>query len=173
MFKTPEHALTVAYAFESLRIEPKNATARVVDSLRARRGTHTDAGKIPSDLSQHEWHAQAAIIRQRVEFALKGKPMLLCAVLAEYSHGIEGAQAIIDLSERLAPELEGRERLVVDALVLREFRGGDSMRELAGQFGVSRSYLEKRMQRHRLAEQIGGLRKRAGDVLREIGGGNG
>lgn len=124
MFKTPEHAITVAYAFESLRIEPKNATARVVDSLRARRGMHTDAGKIPSDLSQHEWHAQAALIRRRVEEALKDEPMLLCAVLAEYSHGIDGAVAIQEISHHLQPDLKGSDRLLCDLIVMRELRGG-------------------------------------------------
>lgn len=170
MFRSPEHALSVAFAFEALRIEPRNATARVVDSLRARRGMHTDAGKIPSYLSQHEWHAQAAIIRRRVEEALRGEPMLLRAVLAEYSHGIEGARAIIDLSEHLAPGLEGRERLVVDALVLNQFRGGESKFALAEQLGVSRTYINKRLERFQLPEQIGDLRKRAADILAEVTG---
>lgn len=166
MFKTPEHALTVAYAFESLRIEPKNATARVVDSLRARRGTHTDAGKIPSDLSQHEWHAQAAIIRQRVECALKGEPMLLCAVLAEYSHGVDGAVAIQEISQHLQPDLKGSDRLLCDLIVMRELRGGKSMRDIAGMLGVSKSLVEKR--RKKVVASIADLRKRAGEAIRDI-----
>lgn len=163
IFQSPEHALSVAFAFEALRIEPRNATTRIINDMRARRGMYSDADKAPSDMSPQEWHAETALIRRRVKEALAGEPILFCPVLAEYSHGIEGAQAIQEISQHLEPDLSGSDRLLCDLIVMRAFRGGLSIAKIAAAIGVSRSLVHKR--RKRVEPGIAKLRQRAVEIL--------
>ena len=135
-FHSPEHCLTVAFAFAELRIEPKNATAAVIDSMRSKAGQLKDL-RPPSGMSQHEWHAQAVMALMFAERTLSPHPMLWQAILAEYCHGVKGALAIQAVGEHLAPGLEGRARLLADMLIMRQFRGRPRLRDLADQFDVS------------------------------------
>ena len=142
-FHSPEHCLTVAFAFAELRIEPKNATAAVIDSMRAKAGQQLVL-RPPSGMSQHEWHAQAVMALTFAERTLSSHPLLWQAILAEYCHGVKGALAIQAVGEHLAPGLEGRDRLLADMLIMRQFRGRPRLRDLADRFDMSKDTVARR-----------------------------
>lgn len=162
-FRSPEHCLAVAFAFQQLRIEPRNATSLVIEILRARRGMQSDFDRVPSDLSQHEWHAQAVMAVSFVRRTLEGSPLLWQAVQAEYSHGVDGALAVQAISNHADPDAQGRERLITDALTANLLRGTPRYREIADRFDISLDALSRRSKAIR--GTVLGLRDRAIDSL--------
>jgi len=78
-----------------------------------------------------------------VERTLAPHPMLWHAVLAEYCHGVKGALAIQAVGEHVAPGLEGRDRLLADMLIMRQFRGRPRLRDMADRFDVSMATLSR------------------------------
>src|SRR5690606_38037585 len=86
-FRSAHHCLSVAFAFQQMCIEPQNATAAVIDSLKEQLGLR---GR--SELTQHDWHAQAVMALSFAERILKPHRMMWEIVLAEYCWGIEGAK---------------------------------------------------------------------------------
>lgn len=158
-FRSPEHCLAVAFAFEQLRIEPRNATGLVIEILRARRGMQSDFDRVPSDLSQHDWHAQAMMAISFARRVLEPHPMLWQAVLAEFSHSVDGALAVQAVSEYAVPDVDGRGRLIADALTANLLRGQPRYRDIADAFDISVGALSKRSSKQRGV--VLGLRDRA------------
>lgn len=157
MFSSPEHALTVAFAVVELPIESKNATQLIVEALRERYGM--EAPRVPTGLSPHDWHAQAVMVIQFTKRVLADRPDLLRAIMAEYCHNIEGALAIQAVSNDMAADLTGEERLLADLLVMRQFRRLPRMRDLADRFDVSERTLSRRERWWR--EEVAKLREQA------------
>lgn len=155
-FRSPEHALSVAYAFAALRIEPRNATAAVIDSLVQRRARTPS----PMDgMSQHDWHAQAVFVRNLAERVLSPHPLLWHVVLAEFSHDVPGALALQAVSDELGQGLDGRERVLADALIVHVLMGRPRLSLIADTFGVPRNTVTRHAKRWR--EDLGRLRMQA------------
>lgn len=159
MFRSPEHALQVAFAFATFRIEPRNATASVIDSLKAKRAQLRAA----TGLSQHDWHAQAAMAMAFAERTLSTHPLLWQAVLAEYSHDVRGALAVQQISQYAVPDAEGRDRLIADALVTNLLRGRPRYRDISDAYDIALGPLSRLAKPMR--EPVLGLRDRAVAVL--------
>lgn len=143
MFKSPEHALMVAFAVLERRVEPKNATLQVIEALEDKGGPSRE-GRRNTGLTPHEWHAQAAMTLAIAENSLRDSPILWQAVVAEYSQGPRGALAIREVSNAIAPDLTSQDRLLADLLVMRAFRRRPPIRTLEEAFGVPRSTLHRR-----------------------------
>lgn len=163
MFKSPEHCLTVCFAVIERRIEPKNATQVVVESMRANSGAHADT-RTPTGMTPHDWHAQAAMALQFVRRELEAHPLLWDAIVAEYSTGVPGALAVQAIANYLVPDLDGTERLLTDMLVMRLFRGMPALRDMEQHFGVPKSTLHRREREH--TDAVRTLREQAMDRLR-------
>lgn len=156
-FVTPEHCLRVAFAFQQMNIEPKNATAVVIDSLKERLGLRTR-----SDMTQHDWHAQAVMALSFAERILSPHPMMWEVVLAEYSWGIDGAKAVQAISEHVDPDADNR--FLADMIVMRSLRGKPSGRMIAASYGVSRSTVDRATSRY--SRSLEPMQKLALEILR-------
>ncbi len=159
MFRSPEHCLRVSFAFQQLTIEPRNATGQAIEILRARRGMHSDFDRVPSGMTQHDWHAQAAMALSFVRRTLESHPLLWAVVLAEYSHDLPGALAVQRISMEAAPDLDGRDRLIADALVCNLLRRRPGYRQISDAFDIDLGALSRRSKKMRAV--VLGLRDRA------------
>lgn len=170
-YRSPQHCLRVAFAFQQLTIEPRNATGQAIEILRARRGMHSDFDRVPSGMTQHDWHAQAAMAVSFVRRTLEPHPLLWTAVLAEYSYDVPGALALQRISMEAAPDAEGRDRLIADALTSNLLRGRPPYRQIADAFDIDLGGLSRRSKSMR--PTVLGLRDRAINELmgplREVG----
>ncbi len=86
MFKSVHHALTFAYKTIEAPIMPINNTASVIKFMETK-GVVGRGGQ--EELSQHDKHAQAAMIIGRVEAELAHYPLLLATVRCQYGRGGE------------------------------------------------------------------------------------
>lgn len=156
MFRSTEHALAVAYWLLALPIEPKSPTQLIVEMLRERFDV-TYERRLPTGLTPHDWHAQAVMVVSMVERELAGEPLLLAAVRAEYSTGVEMARAIQQVTDYVAPGA-GADHLVVDMLVMRLFQRRPTLMAISDQFDIPKTTLLRR--ERALREKVGGLRDR-------------
>lgn len=162
MFDCPEHALSVAFTITELPIEPKSATLLVVQALEERYGV--GKVKLPTGLSPHDWHAQAVMTMSFASTALTHYPVLWSTAVAEYSTGYAGALAIQEVSNHIAPDLPGADRLLTDLLVMRIMRRKPKLRDLADSFNLSPQTIARR--ERDLKPAISQLRRRMVDELR-------
>lgn len=109
MFENVDAALSYAYKLAMLRIEPQNNTAQIMDWCRTK-GVRRGGGK----LSQHEHHANSAMIISRTERVLNRYE--LAAVELHYTGG-QKADGIVDLTAWIERENNGVNLLLCDALL--------------------------------------------------------
>lgn len=162
MFRSPEHALHVAYNISALPIEAKNATQLIIEMLRERFDV-TYERKAFSGLSPHDWHAQAAMTQGMTERVLINHPTLMASIRTEYSTGLELAMAAQLLSNHFRPNISSSERFAFDYLVVHLYRKNPSLREIQKHFGVSKSTLCDWVQVTK--PQVSSLRQKVVDVL--------
>ena len=163
MFHSPEEALAVAFTMTELPIEPKNATQLIVEALRERYGLQMR--RVPTGLTPHDWHAQAVMVLEFTKRTLASRPDLWRAILAEYSPRVEGARAIQEVTDSLMTGLTAEERLLADALIMRQFRGKPALEDIAARFRVSRRTVSRRERWWQ--EQVAPMRRQAMQMLEE------
>lgn len=146
-FACSEHAIAVAYLMLAMPIEPKNPTQLICEALQERFDVEYER-KALSDLTPHEWHAQAVFIVKLVERTL-GNSIGFHLLRVQHATGLEGAESARAVSEWLNPVGEGRERLVTDMLVCRMLRGRPRIRDLSDRFDVPKSTLHDVLQAYR------------------------
>lgn len=115
MYRNVDEALTAAYKLWAVRIEPKNNTAQVMDWIE-----HKGVRGASSGLTQHEWHANSAMIIKQVERILNRYE--LAAVELHYTGGLK-ADGIIDLTAFIEQQNKGVNLLICDALLVHIFCG--------------------------------------------------
>lgn len=115
MYKSVDQALRAAYKLRGVRIEPQNNTAQVMGWC-ASKGVLQGSG----ELTQHEHHANAAMIISRIERVLNRYE--LAAVELHYTGGLK-ADGIIDLTAYIERENKGVNLLICDALLAHIFCG--------------------------------------------------
>ena len=115
MYKNVDEVLRDIYRFGALRIEPLNNTAQIVNWC-ANKGVLQGGG----ELTQHEHHANAAMIISRVERVLNR--FELAAVELQYTGGLK-TNGIVDLTELIEEQNKGVNLLICDDLLMNLFCG--------------------------------------------------
>ena len=141
MYKNVDDVLRDIYRFGALRIEPLNNTAQIMDWC-ANKGVLQGG----SDLTQHEHHANAAMIISRVERVLNRYE--LAVVECEYSEDLSG---IVDITAYIEQQNEGVNLLICDALLSHIFSGSPKQMEIQDRFDIARVTLWRKK------KQVGGI----------------
>ncbi len=110
MYRNIDECLRDVYRFGALRIEPMGNTAQICHWVE-NKGVSRGGGH---GMTQHDWHANAAMIQARVERLLDR--FELAAVEMEYGGGRD-AHNIIDVTAYIEQENNGVNLLICDALV--------------------------------------------------------
>lgn len=132
MYRNVEEALTQAYKLWGVRIEPKNNTAQVMDWLE-----HKGVRGASTGLTQHEWHANSAMIIKQVERILNRYE--LAAVELHYTGGYK-ADGIIDLTAFIERENKGVNLLICDDVLAHIF-GSLKQEAIQDKYDLSRATL--------------------------------
>ena len=110
MYRNIDECLRDVYRFGALRIEPMGNTAQICHWME-NKGVSRGGGH---GMTQHDWHANAAMIQSRIERLLDR--FELAAVKLEYGGGRD-AHNIIDVTAYIEQENNGVNLLICDALV--------------------------------------------------------
>lgn len=137
MYRNTDETLRDAYRFGSLRIEPQNNTAQICRWIESK-------GVPPSrsSLTQHEWHANAAMIQARVERLLA--PAELAVIELHYTGG-QKQDGIIGLTSHIEAQNKGANLLLCDDLLGNIFTGRPSREEIQEKYGISESTFFRRL----------------------------
>ncbi|MDO4694958.1 MAG: hypothetical protein Q4A62_10165 [Eikenella sp.] len=137
MYRNVDEALKAAYRLAEVRIEPLNNTAQICQWMQER-GVRLGG----SGLSQHEWHANGAMIRSRVERLLNEAE--LAAVEAQYGGNLS---RIVDLSIYILNHHRGIPMLACDDLLAHLFTGRPKQSEIQDRFDWSKGRLYRQKKR--------------------------
>ena len=132
MYRNVDEALTAAYNLWGMRIEPKNNTAQVMDWLESKGVRGGGSG-----LTQHEWHANSAMIIKQVERILNRYE--LAAVELHYTGSVK-ADGIIDLTAYIERENKGVNLLICDAILAHIFCGL-RQEDIQDRYDLNRQYV--------------------------------
>ena len=142
MYQSVEAALSHAYRLSCMRIEPLNNTAQICHWVEDQ-GVSRGGGQ---GMTQHDWHANSAMIRARVERLLNH--LELCAVEAQYGSNLS---RIVDLSSYILDQQQGVPLLLCDALLSHIFSGSPKQIEIQDRFDIARVTLWRKK------KQVGGI----------------
>lgn len=149
MFRSPEHALHVAYNISALPIEAKNATQLIIEMLRERFDVTYELKEI-GELTPHQWHAQAAMILRRTASILEKHPIFMASIIVEFSNDekaakirdrVEYAKTVQLLSNHIRPNLSSDKRFAFDYLVINMYKKTPCLRDIAEEFAIPKSTL--------------------------------
>ena len=129
MYQSVDQALAAAYKLWAVRIEPLNNTAQIMDWC-ANKGVLQGG----SDLTQHEHHANAAMIISRVERVLNR--FELAAVELQYTGGLK-ADGIVDLTALIEEQNKGVNLLICDDLLMNLFTGTPGRMQIQDKYDFS------------------------------------
>ena len=129
MYQSVDQALRAAYKLWAVRIEPLNNTAQIMDWC-ASKGVLQGGG----ELTQHEHHANAAMIISRVERVLNR--FELAAVELQYTGGLK-ADGIVDLTAFIEQENRGVNLLICDDVLMNLFTGTPNRMKIQDKYDVS------------------------------------
>ena len=132
MYRSIDEALRHAYKLWGVRIEPQNNTAQVMDWIE-----HKGVRGGGSGLTQHEWHANSAMIIKQVGRILNRYE--LAAVELHYTGGLK-ADGIIDLTAFIERENKGVNLLICDALLAHIFCGV-KQEAIQDKYDLNRQYI--------------------------------
>lgn len=147
MYQNVDEALRDAYRLAGLRIEPQNNTQQICRWMLHRGVTGGGSG-----LSQHEWHANGAMIRARVERIL---PLAeLAAVEAQYGANLS---RVVDLTASITAQHPQLDALLCDALVAHVFTGRPRRVDIMDKYDLSngRFYRQYKLVSGSLAAMLG------------------
>ncbi|WP_225747897.1 hypothetical protein [Eikenella sp. Marseille-P7795] len=142
MYQSVEAALSHAYRLSCMRIEPLNNTAQICHWVEDK-GVSRGGGQ---GMTQHDWHANSAMIRARVERLLNH--LELCAVEAQYGSNLS---RIVDLSSYILDQQQGIPLLLCDALLSHIFSGSPKQMQIQDRFDIGRVTLWRKK------KQVGGI----------------
>lgn len=142
MYQSVEAALSHAYRLSCMRIEPLNNTAQICHWVEDK-GVSRGGGQ---GMTQHDWHANSAMILARVERLLNH--LELCAVEAQYGSNLS---RIVDLSSYILDQQQGIPLLLCDALLSHIFSGSPKQMEIQDRFDIARVTLWRKK------KQVGGI----------------
>ena len=142
MYQSVEAALSHSYRLSCMRIEPLNNTAQICHWVEDK-GVSRGGGQ---GMTQHDWHANSAMIRARVERILSH--LELCAVEAQYGSNLS---RIVDLSSYILDQQQGIPLLLCDALLSHIFSGSPKQLEIQDRFDIGRVTLGRKK------KQVGGI----------------
>ncbi|WP_455027420.1 hypothetical protein [Neisseria elongata] len=142
MYQSVEAALSHAYRLSCMRIEPLNNTAQICHWVEDK-GVSRGGGQ---GMTQHDWHANSAMIRARVERLLNH--LELCAVEAQYGSNLS---RIVDLSSYILDQQQGIPLLLCDALLSHIFSGNPKQAQIQDRFDIGRVTLWRKK------KQVGGI----------------
>lgn len=143
MYRSVDEALRAAYRLSGVRIEPLNNTAQI---CRWMHGVRSGG----SGLSQHEWHANGAMIRARVERLLNAPQ--LAAVEAQYGGNLS---RIVDLTDYILNRNQGISMPACDDLLAHLFIGRSKQSAIQDRFDWSKGGLYRR--KKRVAQTVAAL----------------
>ena len=132
MYRSIDEALRHAYKLWGVRIEPQNNTAQVMDWIE-----HKGVRGGGSGLTQHEWHANSAMIIKQVGRILNRYE--LAAVELHYTGGLK-ADGIIDLTAFIERENKGVNMLICDAILAHIF-GNLKQEAIQDKYDLNRQYI--------------------------------
>ena len=130
MYNSVDAALRDVYRFGALRIEPQNNTAQICDWVETkgvRRGGY--------GLTQHEWHANARMIQNRVERILND--LELAAIECEY--GKVDLYHIVDLTKHVTKLDSGINTLLCDNMLENIFTGFPKNTDIMDKYNISKA----------------------------------
>ena len=132
MYRSVDEALRHVYKLWGVRIEPQNNTAQVMDWIE-RKGVRGAS----SGLTQHEWHANSAMIIKQVECILS--PHELAAVELHYTGG-QKVDHITYLAEYIEREKLGVNMLILNAMLAHIF-GSLKQEAIQDKYDLGRKYV--------------------------------
>ena len=132
MYRSIDEALRHAYKLWGVRIEPQNNTAQVMDWIE-----HKGVRGGGSGLTQHEWHANSAMIIKQVECILNRYE--LAVVELHYTGGLK-ADGIIDLTAYIEREKIGVNMLIFNAMLMHIF-GNLKQEAIQDKYDLNRQYV--------------------------------
>ena len=132
MYRSIDEALRHAYKLWGVRIEPQNNTAQVMDWIE-----HKGVRGGGSGLTQHEWHANSAMIIKQVGRILNRYE--LAAVELHYTGGLK-ADGFIDLTAFIERENKGVNMLICDAILAHIF-GNMKQEAIQDKYDLNRQYI--------------------------------
>lgn len=132
MYKSVDEALRHTYRLASLRIEPMNNTQQIMQWCHSRGVVHRGG----AGMTQHDWHAQSAMIRARVERILNNEE--LAAVEAQYAGNLS---RIVDLTRYILEQKQGISMLACDAILAHIFTGRPKQMQIQDRFNWSKGKL--------------------------------
>lgn len=132
MYRNVDEALSHAYMLWGVCIEPQNNTAQVMSWMK-----HKGVRGASSGLTQHEWHANSAMIIKQVERILNRYE--LAAVELQYTGGVK-ADGIIDLTAFIEQQNKGVNLLICDALLMHIF-GNLKQEVIQDRYDLGRKYI--------------------------------
>ena len=146
MYQSVDAALSHAYRLSCMRIEPLNNTAQICHWVEDK-GVSRGGGQ---GMTQHDWHANSAMIRARVERLLNH--LELCAVEAQYGSNLS---RIVDLSSYILDQQQGIPLLLCDALLSHIFSGSPKQMQIQDRFDIGRVTLWRK--KKQVGEIVAGL----------------
>ena len=151
MYQSVDQALRAAYKLWAVRIEPINNTAQIMDWC-ANKGVLRRG----SELTQHEYHANAAMIQSRVERVLNR--FELAVIEMQYTGGLK-ADGIIDLTAFIEKQNNGVNLLACDDVLMNLFANKPRRIDIMDKYDVSNGYFYR--QHNKVKKIIGFLLNQA------------
>lgn len=143
-FKSPEHALKVAYYILATRIEPCNVIQKLIEK---NTGVKIHSA---SDLSPHDWHTQSIWIinlAKRVAGNKVGFHVLQASFGDIMSNEVR--ESLFEVSQWLVLTQDSKERLLADMMVTHVLRGRPTQQFIADRFGVRKQRISEKCRDYR------------------------
>ena len=132
MYRSVDAALSAAYKIWGVRIEPQNNTAQVINWMVTKGVCGGGVG-----LTQHDWHANSAMIIKQVERILSQHE--LAAVELHYTGG-QKVDHITYLAEYIEREKIGVNMLIFNAMLMHIF-GNLKQEAIQDKYDLGRKYV--------------------------------
>lgn len=146
-FKSPEHAIRVAYFILATRIEPSTSLQKLIKEYEEMTGE-----RIPhsTDMTPHDWRVQVVWIINLTKRLIGHK---IGFHVLQGIHGdimnAEVRQSLFEVSHWLNPARDSRERLITDLITTHILRGRPTQQFIADQFGVDRQVIKRLVRKYR------------------------
>ena len=132
MYRSIDEALRHAYKLWGVRIEPQNNTAQVINWMESKGVCGGGAG-----LTQHDWHANSAMIIKQVERILSRHEL---AAVELYYTGGQKVDHIAYLTAYIEREKIGVNMLICNAMLMHIF-GNLKQEAIQDKYDLNRQYV--------------------------------
>lgn len=146
-FKSPEHAIRVAYFILATRIEPSTSLQKIIKEYEEMTGERIQHS---TDMTPHDWRVQVVWIINLTKRLVGHK---IGFHVLQGIHGdimnAEVRQSLFEVSHWLNPTSDSRERLITDLITTHILRGRPTQQFIADQFGVAQKTISRIAIRYR------------------------